>query len=910
MKRIHCAFIILLVAAGVQLNAQSAVRLYAAGRAGFDSGEYTQARDIFLRVFRDFPQSPVVDEAGYYLGITYYYLNQYDESLYVFERLVREFPQNGYSDRIPYWMGLASYRMADYASALDYFTAQLAFPDQSYYYRRSLLYGGMSAIPLGFTERSRELLSMLADSEVYDDTEAMAVFQLGMAAVEDAEYRRALGYFSRFFLEYPVQDYSDEVLYRQFQAEAALEMIEDAGNTAVRFAASYGDSRFFPALVFSLADLNPASEALQGLLTDLVRESDDTAVRIEALARLAELLFDREEFSASLEYYRQLSLVEAHGEPAFYNMGLCSQSLGDMEAAAEYFIQAAGFQGPYESRSRFRAGLLYGRLGSYEDALEQLQPLITSDELDTTQWYSAVFTAAEAALKLNRLDDAAATVAPAMQTANPPASIILLSGDVYRASGDYGRALTDYVRVASGTFSEAEQLEAEYRMGYTYHLRGEHRRAVETYDRIIAQNPQGALSQQTRIARSVAMAQLGGAEDAVEFLEELVATAPDTPEGLNAAWYAARILIDRGEYQRALGYLDIVIASADEQMQTEARFLNGYALFQLGRYNDAAFQYSTMTMNSDTETASEAAYRAGIALNHGGRIEEALGFFRRVTGSLESPYRAAAFREIAFMAIEAGDWQSAMDACFSLLGVYPADEVTRDAFFTLGEHLIEAEELNRALELYRAGVDSFQTAESRGRSMYGLGETLGLAGDDAAALDTFTRYLTSFSRGSMRIQAVEQSVAILNDSFPPDEAARLLFGLSRDVPEGDLKARYLTAWAEILWVQNPREVRETLMEVRPSVVDSRLNEELLFWTGRTYLAEEAWEEAEPLFQLLSSQGQYFDGESLYYTAVIAVETARDDDAGRIIGDIRLLYGDDRALMESTDQLEERLVREE
>ena len=93
--------------------------LYQAALDKLKSRDFTGAEQAFTAFISNYPQSPLVDNAEYWLGETYYVEKRFPEALGAFQRVVREHPE---SRKVPDALlkaGLTQYEQKRYREARD-----------------------------------------------------------------------------------------------------------------------------------------------------------------------------------------------------------------------------------------------------------------------------------------------------------------------------------------------------------------------------------------------------------------------------------------------------------------------------------------------------------------------------------------------------------------------------------------------------------------------------------------------------------------------------------------------------------------------------------------------------------------------------------------------------------------------
>jgi len=125
----------------------------------------------------------------------------------------------------------------------------------------------------------------------------------------------------------------------------------------------------------------------------------------------------------------------------------------------------------------------------------------------------------------------------------------------------------------------------------------------------------GAISEPERIfAQARAYAKLEDYQSAWKLYSRYLEIAPKGPRRERALYYLGWLPYDKGEYEKALPYLDLYLKKMRRgSLRSYIVWAKGWALFKLGRYKEALEVFYAMRKMGNPLVAGKAMYWAGIA---------------------------------------------------------------------------------------------------------------------------------------------------------------------------------------------------------------------------------------------------------------------------------------------------------
>jgi len=206
--------------------------LLRAAEANIQSRRYDQARKDAQQLLNQYPDSDLQAAARLTAGRAFYLEKKYDEAKAEFQRFLELYPQNERVDEAHYYMAMSYFRQADTADrdqtftkkALEEFNLILTqMPDSQY---------------AGDSREKRQICRRkLAEHELY----------VGKFYFEREQYSAAAGRFSALLAEYPDTGVDDQALYYLGESLWSLEQRDPARRAFLRLVEDYSQSPLAPA---------------------------------------------------------------------------------------------------------------------------------------------------------------------------------------------------------------------------------------------------------------------------------------------------------------------------------------------------------------------------------------------------------------------------------------------------------------------------------------------------------------------------------------------------------------------------------------------------------------------------------------------------------------------------------------
>ena len=387
-------------------------------------------------------------QKGYALGLQH----KYGEKVNVLTELVKRYPKSDYADDGLYETARAQLQQDHERAAIAAYEQLLASYPHSTLSRKASLERAM--IYRNLHETDQAIAAYRQTIEKYPATEEAytALDALQALYVENGRVDEYLAYTKNLAkINMTVSTQEDSLLYAAAEMQYMQASYQKATVALNNYITQYcAGGRYCTTARYYLADsyyrLGKTSEALAQYM--VLAESAANPYQEEAATRVAEICYDKGDYSAALEaFYRMHALSSSRENTQIARLGIlrCSQRLGRHQATIEIADQILSDTPVSEE---MRAEALYGRAKSLvaQKQWTKAQPdlRILSAEVRTAHGAEAEYLLAQSYFELKDLDAAEAEIMNFTQMNTQQqywlARALILLSDINKARGEFFQA--------------------------------------------------------------------------------------------------------------------------------------------------------------------------------------------------------------------------------------------------------------------------------------------------------------------------------------------------------------------------------------------------------------------------------------------------------------------------------------
>lgn len=306
------------------------------------------------------------------------------------------------------------------------------------------------------------------------------------------------------------------------------------------------------------------------------------------------------------------------------------------------------------------------------------------------------------------------------------------------ADGEYSLALRSFQRITAEFPESAGSEEAEYMLGVSQFYAGNPADAVDAFTAFRTHHPRSGLLTRSQYWSAAASVRLGRSAEALSILADRPSSSSDP--------YRLPALMLSGVAQESLGrvpeaastYRRILGDPSSAQLGPEAAFRLAGIEYRATRFASARDLYSRVLIDSpQSPFARDSVFLLGeCALSLGDYADAGRRYQTVISLYPDSPYREAAFfraAEVAWRQKEDGAAQDALDA---LQKEFPAGAYRGSGLRLKADILFASKKYDKALAGYTAAIDALADGIEKQASWYSMGMVqlqLGRRADAAAS---------------------------------------------------------------------------------------------------------------------------------------------------------------------------------
>ena len=886
---------LLILLLGPPAGAQSADKLFEAGRKAFQDGMYVMAGRNFRELIDQYPDSPLADDAEYLSGVADFYLGEFQGCISALKNYDRRYPRSANNRRVSYWLGSAYFQLLDYPQSLLHLRNQVErYPDEQPYYDHALLLKAMVEENLSDWEAARQSYEQVLRRDSAGDLWPESLYRLGGIELRSADYLQGLKAFSRLLVGFPDSVYADEAVFflgecqfflrRYTEAEGSFRSVLDSDPPQEQRETS------LYRMALLLAELGRRSESLE-----FCRELELRFPRsryLESLARLkADLLFDLKRYAAAFDAYAQ-ALEAGPGEEErqviYYNMGLSAYLGGDLRRSVEPLEKALRGSKQIAEQSLFRLAAVQAQLGLVQEAagrFEEFRRLYPSSAKreEGTRILAALYN------EVGRQQEGEALYTELI-TRYPDSSYqdeyLFKRGSAYLQSGSIAAALKDFHSLNERWPDSSYVEESTYNIGYIYSNRGEYKRSIPYFEEVLRAEPSAELAGRAVLAAGVCAFNMGDYQQALLWFQRNTDRGSG-PAGGSSAWvgeswfYLGRTYYKVEQLEKAADSFaraaELMGGSgggrATGSQGEEALFWQGLSEFRMEKFKEAKQTFLTLTGRyPGGQRLAESFYRAGVCAaqidSYTDSIEyydKALQAVRTASGARDARAQSGEYTENLHQEIlyqkglshlSAGNRELAVQTYERLSREYPRSTLASEAFFKIAEEDFRLGGYASAAQGFLQLRKRFPESPAAAAALYWAGLSSARGGDRATALEHLIGYLeedggaTEGSSGGLADLAMQEIRDILSEIAGPEGQIFEDFYRRADRSpslERSFKNRVRLEYARYIFSEDPEGAMAILQNVRSQDPAEPLASEVSYLIGEYYRIDGELDRAYDIF---------------------------------------------------------------
>jgi TolA-binding protein len=660
-----------------------------------------------------------------------------NEVLALYIGIVNKFPKDPAAPQALYWACYWAMNQGNFAAALQYTDSFLAsYPDHEWVPDVRYV-SAESRLQLGKYDEAEKLYAELlkkypqhADAESWKvrqgtalnlqkkyaevvallqplvgqlksaDARAEAQFLIGSSLIEQKQFAVAVQPLEAALVASPHWRQADETLLKLAQLYNRLQNRAKADTTLKKLVAEFPESKVLDWAHFLLGSYATAANDPKTAAIEyrLVVEKCPASSRVPyALHGLGWALFDQKEFPAAEEAFN--TLVEKYPDlrsklRSLYARAVARQELGkygDAAADLQVFLGSEGIELSEKSDARYVLGLCQTRLKKYAEAATTFRALVKDDP------------------KYGTADKVYYELAWALKSAGQEKESVEAFADLVKERPD-----SSFVG------------EAQFSVGEAAYKDGKFQAAATAYAAALEKAGKSDLGEKASHKLGWAYFRLDNAAEAQQAFRYQRATWPRGPLAADAAFMEAECLFKQKKYGEALtAYGQVKDASSkDFQVLTllhSAQAMDTQALAMLRpdqeNQRKETWQKSVALLDRLIKENAETAYlpdawsERGWALQNLGRFEEAMSEYQQVLAKNNGEQAARSQFLIGEIQFQQKNYPKAIESFYTVLSNYSYPQWQADAAFEAAKCFEVLNKKSQAIRQYKELIEKFPQSD-------------------------------------------------------------------------------------------------------------------------------------------------------------------------------------------------------
>ncbi len=685
-------------------------------------GNKAKARDRFLHLADEYPDSKWAPKALYARGRLYLSESKFDSSSVAFEILKERYPNDDMTRRIGTALGESYYQQGEYEQAIEAFRNALPYLDEELESKAVYLMAESYNYLGNFDQASNYYLRYI-NQEKGTDKVFRAHYGLGWVYHKQEIYHWASDEFSK--AAGGSGELARKALYYKAVNEKLGSRYKEAMETFRSFGERYKEGLWVEEAYYEWAitafEVGIYGESIEVLLS-LVRSDDKLKWPGKVFTLLGEAYFANKEYSRSIQAFEQ------------------AEKSTDVDPSVK--LQA-----------RFQKAWVQYRNQAYRQAQPVFEQ-IHEQAPNTRIGREALFWSADSYYQMKDFGPAGSRFASFIEQ-NPDHELVgpayYSLGWSYFKMGSYRKAiapLKEFLQnyeppeIALFPYNTDTQL----RLGDAYYAVGEYQNAIETYREAIGAEPGG----------DYAMFQIGNAYYRAEKTYEAVTTFrkflriyPYSRLREQAQYNIAYIYLNSANYSQAVEEFQTVINKyPNTSWAARSQYNIGDAYYNAGQYDKAVAAYKKV-MNEYPQSdyiieavngIQYAQLSAGESDSSSVILEGFLDEHPQTTTADRLRYRRAE------TLLQSGDYRAAIRELRQYIRITNNRKLLPEAHFSLANAYEEADQVDQAVQAYQLVVESYPQSEKAASSLAALGRISYNRGDYEQSFGYYNRLLEEGSK--------------------------------------------------------------------------------------------------------------------------------------------------------------------
>lgn len=548
-------------------------------RAYFRKGEvllsqkkYSAAVDAFKTVLEKFPDSEYVGEAAYWVGESYLGDKNYTDALKYFHFSYEQGANHRVFDYALFSLGWTYQQLGNYARAAAWYDSVLVLSPTSRLVGKACIQRAECYAQLRQYENALKALQQCSSNISETDERALVDLYIAEYLYQLERYAEARTKYEEFLAKYPMHQRIPEVHYSIGWTYLKQARYRDAIQVFSRVAE--GNSDYSLAALFQVGktyQLAGVSDSALQKYNELIKIPQQNQWKERAFLEAGILTYEKRQYRTALQYFQPILSIQP---PSLYRtdalrwIGECYLSEQRPAEAIPYFTSVVE---DTTARSELRSIALFQRGRSYF-ILQQYGRAVTDFKLFLSN-------------------------SPKHELANE--ALWLIAEAEYKGA-KYASALQYYQQLA-GSDNKQYREKAYYGLGWTYFKQSNYSKAIEVFEKLIAEFSKGTYVLDARLRIADAYYAQKEYKRAVLSYRTVIRMFPESTAVVYAQYQLGQSLYRLQDYAEAYKAFEGLLKQYPKsQYADDALYVMGFINMQRREYNDAIKDFQTLIQKYPT----------------------------------------------------------------------------------------------------------------------------------------------------------------------------------------------------------------------------------------------------------------------------------------------------------------------
>jgi TolA-binding protein len=435
-----------------------------------------------------------------------------------------------------------------------------------------------------------------------------------------------------------------------------------------------------------------------------------------------------------------------YADYSLYTLANAYEKVGDYNNAVKYYDQLLTYHknSTLATSSQIRIGICYFKLKDYQSSIVELKsPRLTN--LDDALYSESIYLLATSYYRVGEYGDAEKSYLEVIQK---------FPGQKYTRDSKYGLAWTYFQQKKyEEAFSNFDELSNEsdslgikslYWKGECKRYLGKNSEANAIYKEFLEKYPNDPLEQEVQYQLGVVYFNTNNSDLATKYLISANASDDDVIKGKSFAMLG-EIELNKGNYEAAKNYFDIVLAKQGAEKDVHSRALLGLGI-SLFHLNDSksALKYLNELENFNPGFESQK-LNFFLAESHfaTGDFKSAINNYQSASGTGQE-INSQALYGLAYCYFNTGDYENAAYKFSDYIKKYPTNKRLSDAKLRLADSYFGSKNFAAASKVYQELFTSDTGLSTDPYARYQYAQALYKSGKTNDAINEFTSIQQNF----------------------------------------------------------------------------------------------------------------------------------------------------------------------